>query len=59
MNNYGNIDVKIYDTEDYVSKKRNIGISKANSENIIIIDEIKILKFFFTINLTFQILEYH
>ena len=39
MNNYGNTDVKIYDTEDYVSKKRNIGISKANSENIIIIDD--------------------
>ena len=25
MNNYGNTDVKIYDTEDDVSKKRNIG----------------------------------
>lgn len=39
INNFGGTDVKIYDTEDYVSKKRNIGISKANSENIIIMDD--------------------
>ncbi len=39
IKNFGKTDVKIYDTEDYVSKKRNIGISKANSENIIIMDD--------------------
>ena len=39
IKNLGQTDVKIYDTEDYVSKKRNLGISRANSENIIIIDD--------------------
>ena len=39
INNFGRTDVKIYDTDDYVSKKRNIGISKAHSENIIIMDD--------------------
>ena len=39
LDNFGNIDVKFYDTEDHVSKKRNFGISKAKSENIIIMDD--------------------
>jgi hypothetical protein len=39
LKNFGGIDVKIYDTIDYVSKKRNLGIAKANSENIIIMDD--------------------
>ena len=34
-----NINYKIFDTRDYVSVKRNFGISKANSENIIIMDD--------------------
>ena len=33
------IDWKIYDTRDYVSVKRNHGISQAKSENIIVIDD--------------------
>ena len=39
MKNFGNTEIKIYDTEDHVSKKRNVGISKANSDNIIIMDD--------------------
>jgi hypothetical protein len=39
IKNLGKTDVKIYDSEDYVSKKRNLGITKANSENIIIMDD--------------------
>ena len=34
-----NLECKIYDTRDYVSVKRNFGISKAVSSNIIIIDD--------------------
>ena len=34
-----NITYKIFDTRDYVSVKRNVGISKANSENVIIMDD--------------------
>lgn len=34
-----NLNYKIFDTRDYVSVKRNFGISKANSENVIIMDD--------------------
>ncbi len=36
---HANLEYKIYDTRDYVSVKRNYGISKADSNNIIIIDD--------------------
>lgn len=34
-----NLECNIFDTRDYVSVKRNYGISKANSDNIIIMDD--------------------
>ena len=39
ISKHTNLECKIYDTRDYVSVKRNYGISKANSNNIIIIDD--------------------